>query len=59
MDFGTGGNVTSFNHGFFAQDAWTIGRGLTINAGVASTRNTCRPVREAGLNVQSHQLRMG
>ncbi|HSS96649.1 MAG TPA: carboxypeptidase regulatory-like domain-containing protein, partial [Terriglobales bacterium] len=33
-DFGTGGNVTSFNHGLFAQDAWTIGHGLTINAGV-------------------------
>ena len=33
-DFGTGGDVTSFNHGLFAQDAWTIGRGLTLNLGV-------------------------
>jgi len=33
-DFGTGGNVTSFNHGLFAQDSWTIGHGVTINAGV-------------------------
>jgi len=32
-DFGTQGKVTSFNHAFFAQDAWTIGRGVTINAG--------------------------
>src|SRR5262249_8310687 len=34
FDFGTGGNVTSFNHGLFAQDAWTIGHGITINAGI-------------------------
>lgn len=33
-DFGTGGLVTSFNHGLFAQDAWTIGHGITINAGI-------------------------
>ena len=33
-DFGTAGKVTSFNHGLFAQDAWTLGRGITINAGI-------------------------
>jgi hypothetical protein len=33
-DFGTEGKVTSFNHGLFAQDAWTIGHGVTINAGI-------------------------
>jgi hypothetical protein len=33
-DFGSGGKVTSFNHGLFVQDAWTIGRGVTVNAGV-------------------------
>jgi hypothetical protein len=33
-DFGSLGQVTSFNHAFFAQDAWTIGRGITINAGI-------------------------
>jgi hypothetical protein len=26
--------ATDWNHGFFAQDAWTLGRGLTINAGI-------------------------
>jgi outer membrane receptor protein involved in Fe transport len=34
QDFGSLGKATSFNHGLFVQDAWTIGRGLTINAGV-------------------------
>jgi hypothetical protein len=26
--------ASDWNHGFFAQDAWTIGHGLTINAGL-------------------------
>lgn len=33
-DFGTGGKVTSFNHGLFAQDAWTVGHGVTLNLGI-------------------------
>jgi len=33
-DFGSGGKATSFNHGFFVQDSWTVAKGLTINAGV-------------------------
>jgi len=33
-DIGSNGNATSMNHAFFVQDAWTIGHGLTINAGV-------------------------
>ena len=33
-DYGSGGKATSMNHAFFVQDAWTIGRGVTINAGI-------------------------
>jgi hypothetical protein len=33
-DFGSLGKVTSFNHSLFVQDAWTVGRGVTINAGI-------------------------
>ncbi len=33
-DYGSLGKVTSFNHAFFVQDAWTVGHGVTINAGV-------------------------
>jgi hypothetical protein len=33
-DYGDGGYALSKNHGFFAQDAWTIGKGITINAGI-------------------------
>jgi hypothetical protein len=34
QDYGSNGDATSMNHAFFAQDAWTIGRGITINAGI-------------------------
>ncbi len=48
-DFGTGGNVTSFNHGLFAQDAWTIGHGITINAGVRFDKEYLPASTSAGL----------
>ncbi len=34
FDFGSLGKATSFNHGLFVQDSWTVARGVTINAGV-------------------------
>ncbi len=37
-DYGTTGTATALNHGFYAQDAWTIGKGLTINAGLRVER---------------------
>jgi hypothetical protein len=37
-DYGTSGTATALNHGFYAQDAWTIGKGLTINAGLRIER---------------------
>jgi hypothetical protein len=30
----TVGNASSYNHGLYVQDGWTVGHGLTINAGV-------------------------
>ena len=33
-DYGTGGKAISYNHGIFAQDTWTIGKGLTFDIGV-------------------------
>ena len=33
-DYGTTGDATAWNHAFYAQDAWTLGHGLTINAGL-------------------------
>jgi outer membrane receptor protein involved in Fe transport len=34
QDYGTLGKASNYNHGFFAQDAWTIAKGLTLNLGV-------------------------
>ncbi len=37
-DFGSGGKAVGFNHGFYVQDTWTVGKGITINAGVRVER---------------------
>src|SRR5229473_7592700 len=34
LDYGSGGQATSFNHSFFVQDSWSIAKGITINAGL-------------------------
>jgi Carboxypeptidase regulatory-like domain len=48
-DFGTGGDVTSFNHGLFAQDSWTMGHGVTINAGIRFDKEYLPASTTAGL----------
>jgi hypothetical protein len=37
-DIGTGGNAASFNHSIYAQDAWTIGKGVTLNLGLRAEK---------------------
>jgi hypothetical protein len=37
-DYGTAGTATGMNHGFYVQDAWTLGKGITINAGLRIER---------------------
>lgn len=34
LDYGSGGQATSFNHSFFVQDSWSVAKGLTINGGL-------------------------
>lgn len=34
MDFGSKGSATSYDHGLFAQDSWTIAKSLTIDYGI-------------------------
>ncbi len=34
QDYGSYGYASSFNHGFFVQDSWTVGKGVTITAGL-------------------------
>jgi hypothetical protein len=37
-DFGSGGAAIGYNHSFYVQDAWTIAKGVTINAGLRVER---------------------
>ena len=37
-DYGTTGQASALNHGFYVQDAWTLGGGLTVNAGLRLER---------------------
>jgi hypothetical protein len=38
-DYSTFGNVSSYNHGLYGQDAWTLGRsGVTINVGIRTDK---------------------
>jgi outer membrane receptor protein involved in Fe transport len=33
-DFGTGGKAIAYDNGFYGQDSWTIGKGLTLDYGL-------------------------
>jgi hypothetical protein len=37
-DFGTAGKATAYDNGFFGQDSWTVGRGITIDAGIRAEK---------------------
>jgi hypothetical protein len=37
-DFGTSGNAIAYNNGFYGQDSWTAGRGITIDAGIRAEK---------------------
>ncbi|WP_263385141.1 TonB-dependent receptor [Granulicella arctica] len=39
-EFGTVGAAASFNHGFYAQDQWTVARGITLNLGIRVEKET-------------------
>jgi hypothetical protein len=39
-DVATTGNVSGWNHGLYLQDAWTVGHGVTINAGVRTEKES-------------------
>ncbi len=58
QDFGTNGHATSYNHAFFVQDAWTIGHGITINAGVR-LEHEYLPGEASGAGVPSKPIDFG
>jgi len=57
-DFATIGSATDTNHGLFFQDSWTMGRGLTINAGLRIEKETLPPPPGQGL-LAGHTINFG
>jgi hypothetical protein len=48
QDLGSLGKASSYNHSFYAQDAWQIGRGLTLNVGVRVEKESLPSETQAG-----------
>ena len=48
QDLGSFGTASSYNHSFYAQDAWQIGRGFTINAGLRVEKESLPSETTAG-----------
>jgi hypothetical protein len=55
QDFATVGKATDNNHAFFAQDAWTIGKGLTINVGIRVEKESM-PTPSGEVNLSNHRI---
>ena len=58
VDYGSGGTATSFNHSLFAQDSWSIAKGITINAGIRIEREVL-PAENQPTGGISHPIDFG
>jgi hypothetical protein len=58
LDYGSGGQATSFNHSFFVQDSWSIARGITINYGLRLEREYL-PAEDQPAGGVSHPIDFG
>jgi Carboxypeptidase regulatory-like domain/TonB dependent receptor len=58
QDFGSKGSAISYNHGLFAQDSWTIGHGITVNAGVRFDKEYL-PGESQGSGAPAHPISFG
>ena len=38
FDFGTGGSAIAYDNGFYGQDSWNAGRGITIDGGIRAEK---------------------
>jgi Carboxypeptidase regulatory-like domain len=58
-DFGTNGKATSYNNGIYGQDSWTIGRGITIDAGIRDEKEFLPGEAQPGPDVPTHPINFG
>lgn len=55
VDFGTVGKATDNNHALFAQDAWTLGKGVTLNLGLRIEKETL-PTPQGSSALAGHDI---
>ncbi len=58
-DYGSNGHAISYNNGLFGQDSWTIGKGLTIDAGLRDEKEFLPGEAAPGPNVPAHPINFG
>lgn len=59
VDYGSNGQAISYNNGIFGQDSWTVGRGVTIDAGIRDEKEFLPGEAAPGPNVPNHPISFG
>jgi hypothetical protein len=58
-DYGSNGKAISYNNGLFAQDSWSIGHGITIDAGLRIEKEFLPGEAAPGPGVPNHPISFG
>ena len=58
-DYGSKGKAISYNNGIFGQDSWTIGKGITIDAGIRDEKEFLPGEAAPGPGVPNHPISFG
>ena len=58
-DYGSNGMAISYNNGLFGQDSWTLGKGITIDAGIRDEKEFLPGEAAPGPNVPAHPINFG
>jgi len=58
-DAGTRGSAISYNHSLYGQDSWTVGRGVTIDAGLRVEKEFLPGEAAPGPGVVQHPINFG
>ncbi len=59
VDYGSNGKATSYNNGLYVQDSWTVGKGLTIDAGIRDEKEFLPGEAAPGPGVPNHPINFG
>ncbi len=59
MDYGSNGKATSYDNALFAQDSWTVGKGLTLDVGLRIEKEFLPAEAEPSANAPSKPINFG